>query len=187
MIWRHESEFQYCECVQRHLTVRIVLHCTHQTCQIQASGYKAEILQPRFSGHNAMMPGPVFGEICLLTIPHLKSSSRSVSPVTRPIVTSSLPPHRGRTRLTPALMSLLVSALFYRSRDVCVDGAGSARLLNMTATRRWPSTLRFAPHVLRRKAVPLRRLPVPMGHSKQFSSPPGETYAPFSPPCPRGS
>lgn len=71
MIWRHESEFQYCECVQRHLTVRIVLHCTHQTCQIQASGYKAEILQPRFSGHNAMMPGPVFGEICLLTVPHL--------------------------------------------------------------------------------------------------------------------
>lgn len=130
--------------------------------------------------------GP-FLERSVCSVPHLMSSSRSVSPVTRPIITSSLPPHRGRTRLTPAFISLLVSALFFRSRDVYIDGAGSARLLNMTATRRSPSTLRCAPHVLRRKAVPLRRLPVPISQSQQFSSPPGETYAPFSPPCSRGS
>lgn len=93
-----------------------------------------------------MMPGPVFGGDLFAHSSPPRPHLRSISPVTRPIITSSLPPHRGRTRLTPTSTSPLVSALFYRSRGVYVDGAGSAQLLSMPAICRSPSTLRFAPH-----------------------------------------
>lgn len=109
--------------------------------------------------------------------PHL----RSVSPVTRPIITSSCNhTEAGQGWQHVLVIQTLVSTLFCMSRGVYNDG--SARFLGMTATRRSPSMLRCAPHVLRRKAVPLPMLPVPIGQSQQLTSPPGETYASVRPP-----